>query len=171
MIFVVVGTDVSKFAVGRVILIGIGVGVGVDVGCGVAVGARVGVGVAVGVGVGVCVGVGGGGLAVGVALGVCVGVGPTTIIVIAPLFWLGTVVLSWSSINSKSSGDGFQFSGLIGPGVLLTRRMIRLNSVPDPLSGMKSSEKADIRRILTEPGPLLIMLPETFQLLAVTPAG
>ena len=46
----------------------------------------------------------------------------------------------------KLSGAGFQTKGLISPGVLLTLSILRLNSNPDPFSGVKSSEKADIRR-------------------------
>ena len=40
--------------------------------------------------------------------------------------------------------------------------------MPDPFSGVKSSEKAETRRTLIVPAP--IMLAETFQLLAVSPA-
>ncbi len=72
-------------------------------------------------------------------------------------------------MRKKLSGDGCQFSGLTAPAVLLTRRMIKLKSVPEPLSGVKSSEKADTRSTLIVPEPR--MLAETFQLLAVSPAA
>jgi hypothetical protein len=71
----------------------------------------------------------------------------------------------------KLSGSGRQTNGLIAPGVLLTLRICRLNSNPDPFSGVKSSEKADIRRILAV-GPVPFrMFAETFQVLAVSPAA
>ena len=44
-----------------------------------------------------------------------------------------------------------------------------MNKVPLPLNGVKSSEKAETRRTLIGPAP--IMLPETFQFEAVRPAG
>ena len=73
-----------------------------------------------------------------------------------------------SSMKIKSFGGDFQAKGLISPGVLLTLSILRLNSVPDPFSGVKSFEKADMRRVLIpEPGR---MLPETFQLTPVSPA-
>ena len=71
----------------------------------------------------------------------------------------------------KLSGSGFQTNGLIAPGVLLTLSILRLKSVPIPLSGMMSFEKAEMRRVFIVPGPLLITLPETFQLTAVSPAA
>ena len=70
----------------------------------------------------------------------------------------------------KLSGSGFQINGLIAPGVLLTRSILRLNNVPIPFSGVKSSEKAEIRNVLIVPGPVLRMAAETFQLLLVSPA-
>jgi hypothetical protein len=54
--------------------------------------------------------------------------------------------------------------------VLLTLSILRLNNVPIPLRGVKSSEKAEMRRVLVVPGPLLIMFEETFQLVPVSPA-
>ena len=51
--------------------------------------------------------------------------------------------------------------------MLLTLSILRLKSAPDPLSGVKSSEKADMRRVLSVPGPVLRMLEETFQLVPV----
>ena len=62
----------------------------------------------------------------------------------------------------KLSGYGLQTNGLVLPGVLLTLSILRLKSVPDPLSGMKSSEKAEKRKVLIGPGPGR-MLAETFQ--------
>ena len=41
--------------------------------------------------------------------------------------------------------------------------------MPEPLNGVKSSEKAEMRSTLIVPEP--IILPETFQLAAVMPAG
>ena len=70
----------------------------------------------------------------------------------------------------KLSGAGFQTRVLVAPGVLLTLSILRLNNVPVPFSGVKSFEKADMRRVLVVPGPLLITLLETFQLTAVSPA-
>ena len=70
----------------------------------------------------------------------------------------------------KLLGGWAQTNGLMSPGVLLTRSILRLNSVPDPDSGVKSFEKADMDSVFTEPGPVLRMFEETFQLLAVSPA-
>ena len=64
-----------------------------------------------------------------------------------------------------------QTSVLVSPGVLLTLSILRLKSVPIPLSGVKSFEKAEMRRVLIVPGPLLIRLLDTFQLTAVSPAA
>jgi hypothetical protein len=89
--------------------------------------------------------------------------------VIAPLFWLGMTWFNWSSMRKKLSGEGCQFSGLTAPEVLLTRRITKLKSVPDPLSGVKSSENAETRSTLIGPEPR--MLADTFQLLAVSPAA
>ena len=71
----------------------------------------------------------------------------------------------------KLSGSGFQTNGLIAPGVLLTLSILRLKSVPIPFSGVKSFEKAEMRRVLVVPGPLLRTFPDTFQLTAVSPAA
>ena len=72
-------------------------------------------------------------------------------------------------MRNRSSGGGAQASGVTSPGVLLTRRMITLKSVPEPFNGVKSSEKAETRSTLIVPEP--IMLAETFQLFAVKPAA
>ena len=76
-----------------------------------------------------------------------------------------------SSMKKKLFGGWAQTNGLIAPGVLLTLSILRLNNVPDPFNGVWSCEKADRRRILVVPGPLLIMLPLQTQLLDVSPAG
>lgn len=73
-------------------------------------------------------------------------------------------------MNVKLSGGAAQTNGVIAPGVLLTLSILRLNSVPDPFRGMKSSEKANMRRILIGPCPGR-MFAETFQLLLVSPAA
>ena len=73
-------------------------------------------------------------------------------------------------MKKKLSGGCFQIRGVISPGVLLTRSILRLKSVPIPLSGVKSSENAEIRRVLIVPGPVLRTLDETFQFVEVSPA-
>ena len=71
----------------------------------------------------------------------------------------------------KLFGGCFQTRGLMSPGVLLTRSIRRLNNVPIPFSGVMSSEKAEIRKVLIVPGPVLRMFEETFQLVPVRPAA
>jgi len=61
-------------------------------------------------------------------------------------------------------------SAVFALGVLLTLVMFRLNKVPEPDNGVKSFEKAEMRSVLVVPGPVLRTLPDTFQLLAVSPA-
>ena len=73
-------------------------------------------------------------------------------------------------MKKKLSGDGSQTKGLVAPGVLLTLSILKLNSVPDPFSGVASSERAEMRRVLSVPGPVLRMFEETFQLPPVSPA-
>jgi len=70
----------------------------------------------------------------------------------------------------KLFGGWAQINGLVAPVMLLTRSIRRLNSVPIPLSGVKSSEKAETRRVLIVPGPVLRMFEETFQFVPVSPA-
>ena len=148
MIMVAMGTELSNEAVGRVTVIGPGVD-------GVAVGGGVGDGV---------------GVAVGVVIGVGVAVGPVPVIVISPLgVEPGSCVFRSASSKIKLFGFGFQTNGLVAPGVLLTLTILRLNNVPDPFSGVKSCEKADMRRVLIGPVPGR-MLAETFQLVPVSPA-
>src|SRR5438552_18021351 len=74
------------------------------------------------------------------------------------------------SIKIKSFGGAAQVSAVLAPGVLLTLVMFRLNRVPEPESGVESFEKAEMRRVLIGPPPGR-MLPDTFQLLAVSPAA
>src|SRR5215831_15552106 len=74
-----------------------------------------------------------------------------------------------ASMKIKSFGDAAQVSAVLAPGVLLTRVMFRLNKVPEPESGVKSFENAEIRRVLIGPPPGKT-LPETFQFVAVSPA-
>jgi hypothetical protein len=71
----------------------------------------------------------------------------------------------------KLSGSAAQTNGLVSPGMLLTLSILTLNSVPIPFNGVKSLEKADMRRVFIVPGPLPKTLPDTFQLTAVSPAG
>ena len=73
-------------------------------------------------------------------------------------------------MKKKLSGACAQINALVSPGLLLTLSILRLNRVPDPFRGMKSSENADMRRVLIVPPPGR-MFAETFQLLAVSPAG
>ena len=81
---------------------------------------------------------------------------------------MGVAVPRLASMKIKLFGSACQISGVVAPGVLLTRSILRVNNVPDPFSGVKSFEKADMRRVLIpEPGR---MLPETFQLTPVSPA-
>ena len=42
---------------------------------------------------------------------------------------------------------------MLAPGVLLTLVMFRLKRVPEPESGVKSFEKAEMRRVLIGPPP------------------
>src|SRR5438477_8422732 len=86
---------------------------------------------------------------------------------VLPGAWMSRVL---PSMKKKLFGGAAQVSAVFAPGVLLTLVMFRLNRVPEPESGVKSFEKADMRSVLVVPGPLLRTLPETFQLLAVSPA-
>jgi hypothetical protein len=72
-------------------------------------------------------------------------------------------------MKMKLFGSAAQTNGVIAPHVLLTLTILSWNSVPEPESGVKLSEKADMRRVLSAPGPGFT-LAETFQLLAVSPA-
>src|ERR1044071_10158482 len=74
------------------------------------------------------------------------------------------------SIKIKLFSGGAQVSAVFVPGVLLTLVRFRLKRVPEPESGLKSFEKAEMRSVLIGPPPG-ITLPNTFQLLAVSPAA
>ena len=84
---------------------------------------------------------------------------------------MGVCVSRLSSIKMKLSGAGFQANALVSPGVLLTRSILTLKSVPIPFSGVKSFEKAEMRSVFIVPGPLLRTFPDTFQLTPVSPAA
>jgi hypothetical protein len=76
-------------------------------------------------------------------------------------------------MNSKKSGSGAQVNEVVAPHVLLTLSILSSNSVPDPLRAVKSFEKADTRITLNGGfgGVVSITFPETFQLVAVSPAA
>jgi len=167
VITVAMGTEVSKVSIGRDTAIGPGVAVGVGVSVAVAVGVDAAVAVAVGVPAAVAVAVGVP-AAVAVAVGVGEGVAAGPVMVMRPCGELaGSNEFRSASMKKNWSGATFQTNGLVSPGLLLTLSILRLKSVPDPLSGVKSSEKADMRRVLSVPGPVLRTLEETFQLLPV----
>ena len=65
----------------------------------------------------------------------------------------GAWVSRLASMKIKLSGGAAQVSAVLAPGVLLTLVMFRLNRVPEPDSGVKSFEKADMRSVLIGPGP------------------
>src|SRR5207237_10419142 len=79
--------------------------------------------------------------------------------------WLSKLV----SIKIKLFGGAAQVSAVLAPEVVLTLVMFRLNRVPEPASGVKSFEKADMRSVLIGPPPGR-MFPDTFQLLTESPA-
>ena len=150
-----IGTEVSIVNVGAVTFSG-GSGVAVaGAGDGVAVGGGVGAGEAVGAGVGVA--------------GAGVAVGP--VIVMLPLVCDGDKAFRSVSMNSKSFGFAFQTSVVLAPPVQLTLRQRVLKRTPDPLSGVTPSlTKADMRKVLSVPGPVLRVFDPTVQPLAVSPA-
>jgi hypothetical protein len=76
-----------------------------------------------------------------------------------------------SSLKIKLFGGGRQTKGLVSPGVLLTRSILKLNNVPAPFSGVSSSEWAAMRRVLSVPGPVLKMIELMVQLVEVSPAA
>ena len=84
---------------------------------------------------------------------------------VLPGAWLSRL----ESIKMKLFGGAAQVSAVLAPGVLLTLVMFRLNRVPEPESGVESFEKAEMRSVLIGPPPG-ITLPDTFQLVAVSPA-
>src|SRR5450631_3185454 len=81
----------------------------------------------------------------------------------------GAFVVRSMVMKKKLSGSGFQVSAVLAPEVPLTRVMFRWNRVPEPDIGVKSFEKPDTRSVLIGPPPGRT-LPDTFQLLAVSPA-
>ena len=81
----------------------------------------------------------------------------------------GACELRSVSIKIKLFGSAAQVRAVLAPGVLLTRVIFRLNKVPEPESGVKSLEKAEIRKVLIGPPPGRT-LPETFQFVEVSPA-
>jgi hypothetical protein len=110
--------------------------------------------------------------AAGVGVAVGGGVGPGPVIVMRPLgVEPGSCTFRSVSMKIKLSGYGCQTNGLVAPGVLLTLTILRLHNVPDPFSGMKSFEKADMRRVLSVPGPVFRIFAVTFQLVALSPAA
>src|SRR6266436_6340985 len=74
-------------------------------------------------------------------------------------------------MNSIPEVIGAQTKGLKSPQLLLTLSILRPNSVLEPESGVKSFEKADRRRVLIVPGPVLMTFDETLQLTLVNPEG
>src|SRR5205807_5572655 len=78
----------------------------------------------------------------------------------------GACLLRLPSINTKLFGEAAHVSALLAPGVLLTRVKFKLNSVPEPDSGVPDIEKAEMRSVLP---PIMAAL--TLQLDAVRPAG
>src|SRR5438105_2999981 len=74
-----------------------------------------------------------------------------------------------ASIKIKLLGGATQVSAVLAPGVPLTLVIFRLKRVPEPESGVKSVEKADMRSVLIGPVPGRTF-PDTFQLVAVSPA-
>src|SRR5438067_10355309 len=85
---------------------------------------------------------------------------------VLPGAWMSRVL---PSMKKKLFGGAAQVSAVFAPGVLLTLVMFRLNRVPEPESGVKSFEKAEMRRVLIGPPPGRTF-PVTFQLPAVSPA-
>src|ERR1700675_309905 len=83
---------------------------------------------------------------------------------------LGARLFEPVSINTKSSGDAAHMNSLLAPGTVVTPRvMLRLNNRPEPESGVRLFEEAEICNVLIGPPP--DTLPDTVQLLAVSPAA
>src|SRR5438034_1409984 len=78
----------------------------------------------------------------------------------------GACLLRFPSINTKLFGEAAHVRAVLSPGVLLTLVKFKLNSVPEPDSGVALVEKAEMRNVLP---PIMFAL--TFQLDAVRPAG
>ena len=155
-----VGVDVRS-RLGAGVDVAVAVAVGVDVAVAVAVGVDVGVNVAVAVAVG---------LAEGVGVGVP-GVGDGQVNYGDEAIALIGIIRNQVVVDElKVIWGGCQTSVVLAPHVLLTLSILRLYSTPDPFSGVKSSEKADTRRVLIGPGPGRTF-PDTFQLVEVSPAA
>ena len=71
-------------------------------------------------------------------------------------------------MKRKLSGSGLHVK-VVEPDEPTLNGLMTYNC-PLPFSGMKSFEKADTRKVLVVPGPLLITLAVTFQLPPVSPA-
>ena len=84
---------------------------------------------------------------------------------VLPARWISRL----SSKKIRLSGGAAHISAVLAPEAPLTLVMFRFNRVPEPDSGVVPSfEKAEMRSVLIGPGPGRT-LPETFQLLPVTP--
>jgi hypothetical protein len=84
---------------------------------------------------------------------------------------LGTDLFKCWSKKTKVSGSAAQTNGLVESGVPLTLRILKLNSVPDPCSGVAPPfAKADMYRVLVGPNPDS-MYAKMVQLLEMSPAG
>src|SRR5436190_11662056 len=81
----------------------------------------------------------------------------------------GFCVLRSASIKVKLFGGAAQTKSVLLPGLLLNLVILSSNNVPDPESGVKSFEKADIRSVRIGPAPGRTF-PDTFQLPPVSPA-
>jgi hypothetical protein len=102
-----------------------------------------------------------------------VGVGAADVVMV---IWPGGVlkgscVVRSAEMKNRLSGVGCQVRDVVALLAALTLRYWKLKRIPHPFSGVKSSEKAEIRRILAVgPVPFRIFA-ETFQLVEVSPAG
>src|SRR5436190_18806492 len=109
------------------------------------------------------------GVGVGVGVGDGLGVGAAAMVMLPGGALLGAWPSRLASMKKKSPGGAAQVSAVLAPGVLLTLVMFRLKRVPEPESGVKSFEKAEMRSVLIGPPPATTF-PDTFQLVAVSPA-
>ena len=89
----------------------------------------------------------------------------------APFCCAGAYCPRVELMKRKLSGTGTQTNEVLSPVVPLTLSILSSNSVPDPSRGMELFEEADTRRVLIVPGPVLRMVAETVQLVAVSPAA
>ena len=86
-----------------------------------------------------------------------------------PVGCVGVCVSRLSSMKMNWLGELAQTRFVEVPAAP-TRNGLNSNKVPLPLSGVKSFENADMRKVLVEPGPELMTLALTFQLPPVSPA-